>query len=71
MINSFLPLPHWLAESAHFVSSWFETIALAAIGLRLDFKKFMAEGPRFLLYGIGVGLCQVCFALLLIYILGI
>ena len=71
VINSFLSLPHWLAESAHFVSSWFETIALAAIGLRLDFKKFMAEGPRFLLYGIGVGLCQVCFALLLIYILGI
>lgn len=67
--NSFLPLPAFFNQGAHFISSWFETIALAAIGLRLDFRKFLKEGPRFLIYGLSVGVVQTVAALLFIFLL--
>lgn len=65
--NSFFPLPTFLATGAHFFSTWFETTALAAIGLRLDLRKFLKEGPRFLAYGLGVGSLQTLAACLLIF----
>ncbi|WP_438780910.1 YeiH family protein [Enterococcus sp. DIV2469a] len=69
ILNSFLPLPSWLNEGAHFISTWFETTALAAIGLRLDFRKFLKEGPRFLFYGLSVGAVQTMGAVALIWLL--
>ncbi|QQU17421.1 putative sulfate exporter family transporter [Enterococcus casseliflavus] len=69
ILNSFLPLPSWLNEGAHFISTWFETTALAAIGLRLDFHKFLKEGPRFLFYGLSVGAVQTVGAVALIWLL--
>ncbi|MGG5317996.1 YeiH family protein [Enterococcus sp. AZ072] len=69
ILNSFVPLPHILDTGAHFVSTWFETTALAAIGLRLDFKKFLKEGPRFLIYGVSVGVIQTISAVIFIFLL--
>lgn len=71
VVNSFLPLPAFFNQGAHFISSWFETIALAAIGLRLDFRKFLKEGPRFLIYGLSVGSLQTIAAVALIFLLHI
>ncbi|WP_225419217.1 YeiH family protein [Lacticaseibacillus songhuajiangensis] len=71
ILNSTVALPTALASGAHGISTWFETIALAAIGLRLDFAKFMQQGVRFALYGIGVGLTQTVAALVLINLLKI
>lgn len=71
VLNSFVKLPPFFNEWAHFFSTWFETTALAAIGLRLDFRKFLKEGPRFLLYGLGVGTVQTIAAVLFIFGLGI
>lgn len=71
VLNSFTTLPHWLSQTAQFVSGWFETTALAAIGLRLDFRKFIKEGPRFLYYGLSVGTVQTVAALMLIWLLRI
>ncbi|WP_430610706.1 YeiH family protein [Enterococcus sp. DIV0876] len=71
VLNSFTTLPQWLSQTAQFVSGWFETTALAAIGLRLDFRKFMKEGPRFLYYGLSVGTVQTVAALMLIWLLRI
>lgn len=71
IVNSFLPFPAVINEIAHFISTWFETIALAAIGLRLDFRKFLKEGPRFLLYGLSVGAVQTVAALVFIFLLHI
>lgn len=68
-LNSLLPLPEFLASSAKFISGWFETIALAAIGLRLDLQKFIKEGPKFLIYGLTSGLFQTVMSLILIYLL--
>lgn len=69
ILNSVVKLPTFIDQSAHFISTWFEITALAAIGLRLDFAKFMKEGPRFLLYGLSVGGLQTIVALLLIFLI--
>lgn len=66
ILNSSLTVPEPLANSAHAISGWFETIALAAIGLRLDFSKFLKEGPKFLLYALAVGAVQTICAVTLI-----
>ncbi|MBO1305978.1 YeiH family putative sulfate export transporter [Enterococcus sp. 669A] len=71
VLNSFVSLPEIFDTSAHFISTWFETTALAAIGLRLDFKKFLKEGPRFLMYGVSVGAVQTVAAVVLIFLLHI
>lgn len=71
VLNSFVTLPANFDEGAHFISTWFETTALAAIGLRLDFRKFLKEGPRFLVYGFSVGAVQTVAALVFIFVLHI
>lgn len=71
VVNSLVALPKPFSDSAHFISTWFETIALAAIGLRLDLKKFIKEGPKFLIYGLSVGSVQTIAAIVLIALLKI
>lgn len=71
VLNSIIALPKPFNDGAHFLSTWFETIALAAIGLRLNLKKFIKEGPRFLIYGLSVGSVQTLAAIVLIFLLKI
>ncbi|GAX48023.1 YeiH family protein [Pseudolactococcus reticulitermitis] len=68
ILNSSVMLPHFFNAGAHQIGTWFETIALAAIGLRLDFRKFMKAGLSFLTYGLLVGIVQTLAALLLIHL---
>ncbi|AVK63660.1 putative sulfate exporter family transporter [Lactobacillus sp. CBA3606] len=68
-INSLITLPTVIAVTAHTISSWFEIIALAAIGLRLNLMNFLKAGKRLALYGLGVGTLQVVSALILISLL--
>lgn len=68
LINSFITLMPQIAEYAHLISTWFEITALAAIGLRLNFKRFFAEGLRFLVYAILVGVLQVVLVVLWIFV---
>jgi uncharacterized integral membrane protein (TIGR00698 family) len=68
ILNSCVKLPQFFNDGAHQIGTWFETIALAAIGLRLDFKKFMKEGLNFLTYGLLVGIVQTLAALVLIHL---
>jgi len=65
-INSLVTLPAFVGATAHTISSWFEIIALAAIGLRLNLINFLKAGKRLALYGLGVGSVQVVSALILI-----
>lgn len=71
ILNSFVDLPSFLDTVAHGISTWFETTALAAIGLRLDFRRFIKEGPKFLIYGLSVGVVQTVAALIFITLLHI
>ncbi|WP_125565992.1 YeiH family protein [Companilactobacillus insicii] len=71
IINSTTTMPEIFGDSAHVISTWFETTALAAIGLRLNLAKFLKEGPKFLAYGLAVGSVQTVAALLFITLLKI
>ena len=68
ILNSLVHLQQ-LEAGAHFISSWFEITALAAIGLRLDFQKFFKEGKRFLIFGLSVGAIQIVLAIFLLSVL--
>lgn len=68
IINSLFGIPRMIVDLASFLSGWFEVTALAAIGLRLDFRKFFKEGNKFLIYGVSVGFFQIILAIFLIYI---
>ncbi|MHA8137608.1 YeiH family protein [Lactobacillaceae bacterium Scapto_B20] len=67
--NSLVHLPNFVGTTAHFLSSWSEIIALAAIGLRLNLRAFLKAGKRFAIYSLGVGITQVVVALILIKLL--
>lgn len=54
-----------------FPTQYLEITALAAIGLRLHLKSFLAEGKTFLLYGSAVLAFQVVVGLILISLLGV
>lgn len=69
VINSLGVIPAVVSHTAHTVSGQFEIIALAAIGMRVKFKDLIKEGPKALLYGGCVGVCQTILAVLLIALL--
>lgn len=71
LINSCVSLPDAIGSTSKLISGWFEITALAAIGLRLDFKKFLHEGPRFLIYMVLIGLFQIGISVLLIFVFNI
>lgn len=55
VLDSSIRFPVVISEIVHFFGFWFGVIALAAIGLRFDPRKFFQEGKRFLIYGLSVG----------------
>lgn len=69
VLNSLNLIPESVSEVAHFISTQFEVIALAAIGMRVKFKDLIKEGPKGMLYGALVGCTQIIFALILIRLL--
>lgn len=69
IINSTGFIPVIVSTTAKTVSSQFEIIALAAIGMRVKFKDLIKEGPKAMLYGCLTGTSQVIFAIILIAIL--
>lgn len=68
IITSLSILPNVFGEVAHSISTQFEIIALAAIGMGVKFKDLLKEGPRALIFGGSVGFCQVLIAIFLISI---
>lgn len=66
ILHSVGVIPPVVSHAAKLVSQQLEIIALAAIGMRVKFRDLAAEGPRAMLYGVGVGACQIVFALVLI-----
>lgn len=69
IVNSLHAIPGAVSSAAHAVSGEFEIIALAAIGMRVKFKTIISEGPKAMLYGGMVGVCQVLCAFTLIFLL--
>lgn len=67
--NSFGLIPIGIQHGFKVVSSKFEIIALAAIGLKVKFSDLVKEGPKSLAYGLLVGIGQIVIAIALIKIL--
>lgn len=68
VINSLGFIPTAIQHIFKVVSSNFEIIALAAIGLKVKFADLVKEGPKSMAYGLLVGTCQVIIAIVLIKI---
>lgn len=68
-LNSWVHFNPIISNSAHFLSSWCEVTALAAIGLRLNFAAFVKAGKKLAFYGGGVLLLQVVSVWVLITVL--
>ncbi|KRM21191.1 YeiH family protein [Latilactobacillus graminis] len=69
ILNSLQLFPSQFGALCHFLSTWCETTALAAIGLRLNLKTLFSQGKRLLTYAGGLVTIQVIMALILITIL--
>lgn len=61
-------IPQPISKAFKWVSGNFEIIALAGIGMRVKISDLIKEGPRAMLYGGAVGVCQIIFAVALISI---
>ena len=69
IVNSFGLISTTIQHGLKFISSNFEIIALAAIGLKVKFSDLVKEGPKSLAYGLLIGTCQIIIAITLIKIL--
>lgn len=61
-------IPQSISKLFKWISSNFEIIALAGIGMRVKISDLVKEGPLAMLYGGTVGICQIVFAIILISI---
>lgn len=68
ILNSIGIIPGTLGRTFKWISSNFEIIALAGIGMRVKIGDLVKEGPKAMLYGGLVGACQIIFAISLINI---
>lgn len=59
-------IPQSLSKLFKIISSNFEIIALAGIGMRVKFKDLVTQGPKASMYGILIATIQIISALLLI-----
>lgn len=68
IVRSLNILPQTALSFTKTVSSQFEIIALAAIGMRINMKDILKEGPKVMAYGFSIGLLQAIVAIILISI---
>lgn len=69
LLYTFGFIPEALGHGIHQVGNIFEIIALAAIGASVKFKDLLEQGPKAIIYGGLVGVSQIIFAIILIFIL--
>ncbi|MGL4789662.1 MAG: YeiH family protein [Cetobacterium sp.] len=61
-------IPDTFSKTFKLISSKFEIIALAGIGMRINISELIKQGPKASLYGILVGISQIVIAVVLIKI---
>ncbi|MGL5069295.1 MAG: YeiH family protein [Sarcina sp.] len=69
LLYTFGFIPQMLGDGIHKVGNILEIIALAAIGASVKFKDLLEQGPKAIIYGGLVGISQIIFAIILIFIL--
>ncbi|MGL5279128.1 MAG: YeiH family protein [Cetobacterium sp.] len=68
ILFSFGLIPGEISKAFKLVSSKFEIVALAGIGMRVNISELVKQGPKASLYGLLVGLSQIFIAIILIKI---
>lgn len=68
IVRSLAILPQTALSFTKTASSQFEIIALAAIGMRINMKDILKEGPKVMAYGFSIGLLQAIVAIIFISI---
>lgn len=62
-------IPMALAKVFKSVCNAFEIIALAGIGMRVDVRELVRQGPKVTMFGLSIGCMQVLMSLSLIYLI--
>ena len=68
ILFSFGLIPAEVSKTFKMISSKFEIVALAGIGMRVNISELVKQGPKASLYGLLVGLGQIVIAVTLIKI---
>jgi uncharacterized integral membrane protein (TIGR00698 family) len=68
ILFSFGLIPGEVSKTFKMISSKFEIVALAGIGMRVNISELIKQGPKASLYGLLVGLSQIIIAIILIKI---
>ncbi|MGL4788001.1 MAG: YeiH family protein, partial [Cetobacterium sp.] len=68
ILFSFGLIPSEISKTFKLISSKFEIVALAGIGMRVNISELVKQGPKASLYGLLVGLSQIFIAIILIKI---
>lgn len=66
ILFSFGLIPPGISKTFKLISSKFEIVALAGIGMRVNISELVKQGPKASLYGLLVGLSQIVIAIVLI-----
>lgn len=66
ILFSFGLIPPEVSKTFKMISSKFEIVALAGIGMRVNISELVKQGPKASLYGLLVGLSQIVIAVVLI-----
>ncbi|WP_418965015.1 YeiH family protein [Cetobacterium sp.] len=66
ILFSFGLIPPEISKTFKLISSKFEIVALAGIGMRVNISELVKQGPKASLYGLLVGLSQIVIAVVLI-----
>lgn len=66
ILFSFGLIPPEISKTFKLISSKFEIVALAGIGMRVNISELVKQGPKASLYGLLVGLSQIVIAIVLI-----
>lgn len=62
-------IPVALSHIFKIVCNTFEIVALAGIGMRVDIRELVRQGPRVTMFGLSIGCMQILLSLSLIYII--
>lgn len=69
LMNTAGVFPESISHTFHLISSKFEIIALAGIGMRVKFSTLFSQGPKAIKYGLAIGVVQVVSAISLIEVI--
>lgn len=62
-------IPDMLAKVFKSVCNVFEIVALAGIGMRVDIRELVRQGPRVTMFGLSIGCMQIILSLGLVYVI--